>query len=741
MLQPEGLECIGNTLNEDLINGKVHMTKRYLLNDASEDQKIVGGKNLSCVFNVKDMIVAPFKEERIRRIITEVDQLKNKSSVDKSTVLKIVESFFQDTEIGEPENEYPAFLLNELFKDLLIVINMLSDKIESIQIVYIVNCLKRIHVFFSGSKDIESDEAKFSKNFIAFVQYMKLYKSFESELDLEELRSRNPELSSYIEPDYQGVYCGGYKSFNPFTTYQWNLADLDAFKGWENETGSLKIMISIMDSGLNLEHNDVDDEKIAGRYNFINNSNDVFDEAGHGTSMYGIIGAQPNNSIGITGLNWNSFINIYKVSNNEGFVSSYILAKGIIYCILVNEFFNEIVDRKNVVCIGAAISESCELLKYVSNITPEFDTLLVAPTGNDAQNKARFPAAYSKVLAIGATDFSNNVLQSSNGFLEADSDVKIGEWSLVAPGNQILSTFPTYPVFMKFPDGNSEGYAIVEGTSPATANAAGVASLAWSKYPHYSVGKVVELLISSARKFKPSGKVIHSIRGGKGIISMDFLSDEVSVGEKLLNHIAKAPNYNEYKTRFWLAELFFGLLWKEGKFLEFGDFLDDLNQKDIGAQEKIDLIVEWAKRELGIPNSPGEMSDMQAEFFDTGLNDFYTLQYVNLYNPQGEATDETVDCMISIMKWFAADLLNHMRKETPEESKVYKFHTYIRQNSAASAVEVQAFLRGLFPDEQKLWRMRLTGEMVISLHNIFVNENFIAVAPYIPKPVYNLSYW
>jgi len=100
-------------------------------------------------------------------------------------------------------------------------------------------------------------------------------------------------------------------------------ADISATRAWAKTTGSDKVVVAVLDSGVDYTHEDlapnmwtrpanlapyhdnelgtVDD---TNGFNAIDNSSDPMDENGHGTHCAGIIGAEGSNDIGISGVNW-----------------------------------------------------------------------------------------------------------------------------------------------------------------------------------------------------------------------------------------------------------------------------------------------------------------------------------------------------------------------------------------------------------------------------------------------------
>ncbi len=106
-------------------------------------------------------------------------------------------------------------------------------------------------------------------------------------------------------------------------------ADMDAQLAWDISTGGVTpngdtIVVAVIDGGLDLQHEDLIDNRWCNFHEIPNNGvdddengyiddflgyngdedNDAINGGTHGTSVCGIIGAKGNNGIGVTGVNW-----------------------------------------------------------------------------------------------------------------------------------------------------------------------------------------------------------------------------------------------------------------------------------------------------------------------------------------------------------------------------------------------------------------------------------------------------
>jgi subtilisin family serine protease len=274
-------------------------------------------------------------------------------------------------------------------------------------------------------------------------------------------------------------------------------ADISATLAWATTTGSDKVVVAVLDSGVDYTHEDlagnmwirpatmapyqdnelgtIDDEN---GFNAIDRGSDPMDENGHGTHCAGIIGAEGENNIGIAGVNWKVQIMPLKFMNAGGFGTT----KDAI------EAINYVIDRKkagvNVRIISASwgSTQRSRALEEVIRKAYENDILFVAAAGNATTNNDRnphFPSSYNvpNVVSVAALDRHDQLASFSNYGVKS---VAIG-----APGVDILSTWL----------GN--GYEEKSGTSMATPVVAGVAALIVAENPRMSVDELKKKLLDS----------------------------------------------------------------------------------------------------------------------------------------------------------------------------------------------------------------------------------------------------
>jgi subtilisin family serine protease len=107
---------------------------------------------------------------------------------------------------------------------------------------------------------------------------------------------------------------------------------INAPQAWNITTGSHRVRVGIIDTGIgwyghddsgeSIGHNDLNNNLEFGvNFDPLYDSNDTADSFGHGTNTAGIIGAVGNNSLGTVGINWNVSLVPYKVGESDGSIS------------------------------------------------------------------------------------------------------------------------------------------------------------------------------------------------------------------------------------------------------------------------------------------------------------------------------------------------------------------------------------------------------------------------------------
>lgn len=233
-------------------------------------------------------------------------------------------------------------------------------------------------------------------------------------------------------------------------------ADIDAFEAWDT-MGSSTIAIAILDTGIDQSHEDLK-AKIAKNKNFTN-SRTVDDRYGHGTHVAGSAAAITNNAVGVAGTCPNCVLYNVKVLSDNGSGSWSWIANGIIWAAD---------NGAKVISMSLGGYSGSSTVESAVNYAWNKGAVLTAAAGNDGVSTPLYPAFYTNVIAVAATD-RNDAKPSWSNF---------GNWvDVAAPGVAILSTAPDHNNRIW---GSGVKYGTISGTSMATPHVAGVAGLVWA---------------------------------------------------------------------------------------------------------------------------------------------------------------------------------------------------------------------------------------------------------------------
>ena len=320
----------------------------------------------------------------------------------------------------------------------------------------------------------------------------------------------------YAEPDYKVFALE--KPNDPEYNRLWGLnntgqtggtndADIDAEEAWDTEKGNKQVIVGVIDTGIDYNHedikanmwknpgeiqnNNIDDDNngyVDDYYgwDFFFDDKDPYDDNQHGTHVAGTIGAIGNNAKGIVGVNWNVSLMALKFLDNTGSGSTSDAIEAIIYAAdmganILNNSWG-----------GGGFSQALEdAITYAKNK----GVLFVAAAGNDSKNTdldPNYPSNYevANVISVAASTDDDKLAGFSNyGAQTVD---------LAAPGESIYSSIP------------NNRYASLSGTSMATPHVVGAAALIWAHYLQNSNWENVKFRLfgSADYVFNLQGKVL-----------------------------------------------------------------------------------------------------------------------------------------------------------------------------------------------------------------------------------------
>jgi subtilisin len=254
----------------------------------------------------------------------------------------------------------------------------------------------------------------------------------------------NPNVTG-IDPD------GQVQAIDAELDNAWGVSRIGAGIVHDGGNKGAGVKAAIIDSGIDYTHPDLDANYVAG-YDFVNDDNDPMDDNGHGTHVSGTVAAEDDGA-GVVGVAPEASLYALKVLNASGSGSWSDIIAALQWA--VN---NGIQVTNN--SYGASQNPG-GIVQAAFDNSAAAGVLHVAAAGNSGNPKGKgnnvdYPARYDSVIAVAATDSSDNRASFSS-----TGDIV----ELAAPGVGINST--------KL----GGGYVEYNGTSMASPHVAGTAAL------------------------------------------------------------------------------------------------------------------------------------------------------------------------------------------------------------------------------------------------------------------------
>lgn len=250
------------------------------------------------------------------------------------------------------------------------------------------------------------------------------------------------DLEELMRPGYLKI--AGTPKPQPLETLPWGVDRVDAELVWPSGNTANPIKVAIVDTGIDVKHPDLVDN-LKGGVSTVWYTTSYNDDNGHGTHVAGIAAAT-DNTIGVIGVGPQIDLYAVKVLNRRG--SGYLsdVIEGLDWAI-----------NNGMQVVNMSLGTSADILSFREAVQKvnAAGIVQVAAAGNNG-GSVIYPAAYSEVIAVSATDSSDNIASWSSRGPEID---------LAAPGVSIYSTY------------KGQTYKTLSGTSMAAPHVAGSAAL------------------------------------------------------------------------------------------------------------------------------------------------------------------------------------------------------------------------------------------------------------------------
>ena len=299
-------------------------------------------------------------------------------------------------------------------------------------------------------------------------------------------------------------------------------ADIRAPEAWEITTGDPNIVVAVIDTGVDSTHPDLVNNLVQG-YDFYDND-DLADPAlyhpnnTHGTACAGLISAQGNNAIGVSGVAWNCKVmpirwESFAADGKESWVTDADVAEAVRWA--ANNGADILSNSWGLVAsLPATHSAILDVTRRGGIGRDGKGCLVFSCAMNNSKSISHHPQKYPEVIVVGATDhndarcyYSNYgpeldiVAPSAPGYTMSDwlTTKRVGwPWTTDISGAGGWNMEPFDP--------NVVDYTALGGTSGACPVAAGVAALILSVEPNLTNAEVRHFLERSAKDLGDPGR-------------------------------------------------------------------------------------------------------------------------------------------------------------------------------------------------------------------------------------------
>lgn len=342
--------------------------------------------------------------------------------------------------------------------------------------------------------DIASENGASMRGEVAFgIQMLSVPEG--REIAVSRALARNPNVV-WAEPDFIRLInipcdngsgsCGA--PDDPYLGYKWDLhndgsinnslgddlgpsgtpdSDMDWLEAYDllGDPGG-SATLGIMDTGIREDHVDLQGRVVA-QYDFHDDDPDATDDDGHGTHVAGIAVGRGNDGIGVPGVAWGSGIGLL-IAKVCGPISPPIFGQryGCYNSSTAAGVAWAVANGADVLNLSLGGSSASQAEQDALSAARSAGVLPICAAGNEG-GAVSYPAALSSCVAVSATDWTDDLASYSNFGPQVE---------LAAPGGDDESP-DGYSYILSSYNSSSTGYAFMAGTSMASPQAAGLATL------------------------------------------------------------------------------------------------------------------------------------------------------------------------------------------------------------------------------------------------------------------------
>ena len=306
-----------------------------------------------------------------------------------------------------------------------------------------------------------------------------------------------------------------------FFNYQWHYPLINLPQAWDVTKGSSNIVVAVIDTGVT-NHPDLASRFTNSGVDMISLPQISLDGDGidfdpsdpgdtnlqfgkstwHGTHVAGTVGAETDNGVGVSGVDWFCRIMPVRVLGKGG-GTDFDICEGIRFAAGLNNASFAIPAKKadvlNLSLGGPNASQNCQ--NAIASAKAN-GSVVICAAGNDNTSQPFFPAAYDGSISVSSVDLNKQRAYYSNFGSTID---------VAAPGGDVTVDLNqdnlNDGVLSTFIDEDAQAFAFFtqQGTSMAAPHVAGVAALILSANPSLSPDQVEEVLKGTAEDIGAPG--------------------------------------------------------------------------------------------------------------------------------------------------------------------------------------------------------------------------------------------
>jgi thermitase len=259
---------------------------------------------------------------------------------------------------------------------------------------------------------------------------------------------------------------------DPYFTSEYHLQKTQVPLTWDITKGSSNVIVAILDSGVDTNHNDLIGRFVAG-WNFYDNNSNLTDVSGHGTAVAGVALAVVNNGIETAGVLWEGKLMPLRISDTNGYGSSSAITSALTWA----------ADRGAKI---ANISYGVSQITSVGTAAGYFKNKggLVFVSGGNQGTFLTNSVNNTNIIVVSATDENDVITTWSNSGPLID---------ITAPGQNLCTLV------------RGGGHGFASGTSFSSPLTAAIAGLIWSANLSLTPSQIEDILKKTSDDLGPVG--------------------------------------------------------------------------------------------------------------------------------------------------------------------------------------------------------------------------------------------